>query len=82
MKLGVITDGINTDLEHALRVMNETVVEYAELQFIWDKEIGDQTEDEIQKAMLAISRMVSPSSSSASSPPDSSRSLPFLMTMM
>jgi len=49
MKLGVITDGINRDLEHALKVMNETGLEYAELQFVWDKEIGDQTPEEIQK---------------------------------
>jgi sugar phosphate isomerase/epimerase len=49
MKLGVITDGISTDLEYALKVMNETGLEYAELQFVWDKEIGDQTADEIQK---------------------------------
>ncbi len=49
MKLGVITNGINTDLEYALQVMNETGLEYAELQFVWDKEIGDQTEEEIQK---------------------------------
>ncbi len=49
MKLGVITDGISRDLKHALKVMNETGIEYAELQFIWDKEIGDQTADEIQK---------------------------------
>lgn len=49
MKLGVITDGISTDLEHALQVMNETGIEYAELQFIWDKEIGDQDEQELQK---------------------------------
>jgi sugar phosphate isomerase/epimerase len=49
MKLGVITDGISRDLEHALKVMNETDIEYAELQFVWDKEIGDQTPEEIQK---------------------------------
>jgi sugar phosphate isomerase/epimerase len=49
MKLGVITDGISTDLEYALKVMNETGLEYAELQFVWDKEIGDQTPEEIQK---------------------------------
>jgi len=49
MKLGVITDGISTDLEYALKVMNETGIEYAELQFVWDKEIGDQTEEEIQR---------------------------------
>ena len=49
MKLGVITDGISTDLEYALKVMNETGLAYADLQFVWDKEIGDQTEEEIQK---------------------------------
>lgn len=49
MKLGVITNGISTDLEYALQVMNETGLEHAELQFVWDKEIGDQTEEEIQK---------------------------------
>lgn len=49
MKLGVITDGISRDLEHALKVMNETGLEYADLQFVWDKEIGDQTPEEIQK---------------------------------
>ena len=53
MKLGVITDGIDRDLEHALRVMNETGLEYAELQFVWDKEIGDHTPEEID-AMLQV----------------------------
>jgi sugar phosphate isomerase/epimerase len=55
MKLGVITDGISTDLEYALKVMNETGLEYAELQFVWDKEIGDQTAEEIQmiKGLIA-----------------------------
>jgi len=49
MKLGVITDGISTNLEYALKIMDETDIENAELQFVWDKEIGDQTDDEIQK---------------------------------
>jgi len=40
-RLGVITDGISRDLEHALDVMNEFELEYAELQFVWDKEVGD-----------------------------------------
>ena len=51
MKLGVITDGISQDLEYALKVMNETGLDHAELQFVWDKEIGDQTPEEIQKIM-------------------------------
>ena len=56
MKLGVITDGISRDLEHALKVMNETGLEYAELQFVWDKEIGDQTPEEIQKIKELITK--------------------------
>ena len=40
-KLGVITDGISRDLSHALTVMNEYDLEYAELQFIGAKEVGD-----------------------------------------
>jgi len=56
MKLGVITDGISTDLEHALKVMNETGIEHAELQFVWDKEIGDQTEEEIQRIKKLVAQ--------------------------
>lgn len=49
MKLGVITDGISRDLEHALKVMSEHGLEYAELQFVWDKEVGDHSADEIKR---------------------------------
>ena len=60
MKLGVITDGIsdgiNRDLEHAFQVMTEAELPYAELQFVWDKEIGDQTPAEIQKIKELIGR--------------------------
>lgn len=60
MKLGVITDGIsdgiNRDLEHALQVMTEARLPYAELQFVWDKEIGDQTPEEIQKIKELVGR--------------------------
>ncbi len=41
MKLGVITDGISRDLDHALAVMTEFGLDQAELQFIDDKEVGD-----------------------------------------
>ena len=47
MKLGVITDGISRDLEHALTVMNETGLDYAELQFIGAKEVGDLNDREV-----------------------------------
>ena len=41
MKLGVITDGISRDFGHALSVMDEFRLDYAELQYLWDKEVGD-----------------------------------------
>ena len=56
MKLGVITDGISRDLEHALKVMNETDIKYADLQFVWDKEIGDQTHEEIQSIKSLLTK--------------------------
>jgi len=47
MKLGVICDGISSDLNHAVKVMDEFGLEYAELQFVGDKEVGDHSPDEI-----------------------------------
>ena len=38
-KLGVIVDGISQNFEHALDVMNEFELEYAELQFLWGHEV-------------------------------------------
>ncbi|MBT5708689.1 MAG: sugar phosphate isomerase/epimerase [Verrucomicrobia bacterium] len=49
-KLGVITDGISRDFEHALQVMTEAGLEYAELQYLWDKEVGDLNDDEMARA--------------------------------
>jgi sugar phosphate isomerase/epimerase len=49
LKIGVITDGISRDFEYALKVMAEEGVEYAELQFIWDKEVGDHTLEDIRR---------------------------------
>lgn len=49
MKLGVITDGISRELEHALKVAREFGLEYAELQYVWDKEIGDHDKSELAK---------------------------------
>ncbi|KNG92441.1 sugar phosphate isomerase/epimerase family protein [Pseudaestuariivita atlantica] len=48
MKLGVICDGISRDLAHALDVMEEFDLEYAELQFVGDTEVGDHTAQEIR----------------------------------
>lgn len=49
MKLGVITDGISPDLAHALRVMDEFGLDHAELQFLWDKQVGDLDAAERQR---------------------------------
>jgi len=54
MKLGVICDGISRDLAHAIDVMDEYDLEYAELQFVGDKEVGDHNSNELReiKALL------------------------------
>jgi len=49
-RLGVITDGISREFEHALEVMTAADLEYAELQYLWDKEVGDLSESQIGKA--------------------------------
>ncbi len=47
MKLGVICDGISRDLLHAVDVMDEFGLDYAELQFVGDTEVGDHSPQEI-----------------------------------
>ncbi len=49
MKLGVITDGISRDLAHAVDVMDEFDLTFAELQFVGDAEVGDHTGEEIYR---------------------------------
>lgn len=56
MKLGVITDGISRDLGRALSVMDEYGLEYAELQYIGDKEVGDMNKAERQAALDLINK--------------------------
>ena len=53
-QLGVITDGISRDFEHALKVMTEAGLKYAELQFLWDKEVGDLNDNELARAKSLI----------------------------
>ena len=54
MKLGVITDGISRDFERALNVMAEYGLRYPELQFVWDREVGDHDAEQVarMKALL------------------------------
>ncbi len=47
MKLGVICDGISRDLAHAVDVMDAYGLDYAELQFVGDTEVGDHSAREI-----------------------------------
>ena len=54
MKLGVICDGISRDLAHAVDVMDEFDLEYAELQFVGDKEVGDHTAGEIKQIDMLL----------------------------
>jgi len=55
VKLGVITNGISRDLEHGLQVMNEFGLEYAELQFVWGKEVGDLSPAEVSRVQDLVS---------------------------
>ena len=47
MKLGVICDGISRNLAHAVEVMDEFALEYAELQFVGAHEVGDHSAAEV-----------------------------------
>ena len=48
-KLGVITDGISRDFEYALDTMVETGLEYVELQYLWEKQVGDLTDADVER---------------------------------
>ncbi len=54
MKLGVICDGISRDLKHSLTVMDEFGLNHAELQFVWDSEVGDHSPDQIAEIRSLI----------------------------
>jgi sugar phosphate isomerase/epimerase len=56
VNLGVITDGISRDFAHALSVMDEFELAHAELQFLWDKEVGDLDAAERRKALDLVER--------------------------
>ena len=48
-KLGTITDGISRDFEYALDTMVETGLEYVELQYLWEKQVADLTDADIER---------------------------------
>ncbi len=80
MNLGVICDGISRDLKHAVDVMDEFDLEYAELQFVGDTEVGDHSAQEIAeidrllrdrgKPVSCLSRHVFAGTTSANRPGD------------
>ena len=53
-KLGVITDGISRELERALSVMNEFGLTQAELQYLWDVEVGDLSDVQMDRAQRLV----------------------------
>ena len=53
-RLGVISDGISRDLEHALRVARDAGLDEIELQFVWDREVGDLDADETERVAAAV----------------------------
>ena len=60
MKLGVICDGISRDLLHALKVMDEFNLKYAELQYVGEKEVGDHSKQEIEEIKLMLTEFGKP----------------------
>ena len=56
MKLGLICDGVSRDLNHALQVMDEFELEYAELQFVGEKEVGDHSSQEIAEIKSTLEK--------------------------
>lgn len=52
--LGVITDEIHHDFEHALDVMRELGMEYAELRSLWGKNIVECSLDDMKKAKAIL----------------------------
>lgn len=53
-RLGVITDGISRELEHALDVMREHGLRHAELQYVWDREVGDLDDRQLARVRRLI----------------------------
>ena len=55
-ELGVITDGISRELERALEVMREHGLRQAELQYLWDWEVGDLDDAQLGRAVDLLAR--------------------------
>lgn len=55
-KLGVITSNISQELEYALGVTREFGLRYAELQYVWDKEVGDLDDAEVARVQRLVAQ--------------------------
>ncbi len=53
-KIGIITDGISRNFEYALNTMVETGLEYVELQYLWEKQIGELTDADVEQVKSLI----------------------------
>ncbi len=54
MKLGIISDEIDQDFEHALDVIRELGAEYVEIRSLWEKSVVDLAPDEIERAKKLV----------------------------
>lgn len=46
--IGIITDGISRNFEYALDTMLETGLEYVELQYLWEKQVGELSDEDVE----------------------------------
>ena len=56
LKLGVITDEISQDLDHALAVSRELGLQFVELRGMWNKNLMDLKQDEMKEARRLITK--------------------------
>lgn len=55
-KPGIITSNISQEIEYALGVMKEFGVRYAELQYVWEKEVGDLDDAEVARIQALVAQ--------------------------
>ncbi|MCL4535247.1 MAG: hypothetical protein M1370_08845 [Bacteroidetes bacterium] len=54
LKLGVITDEISQDFEHALKTERALGAETVELRSLWGRNIADLPDAEVERALLLV----------------------------
>jgi sugar phosphate isomerase/epimerase len=55
-RLGAITSNISQELGYALTVLQEFGLHYAELQYVWDKEVGDLDDAQVGRVQELVAR--------------------------